>query len=51
MQAWDEGVQFRELISADDVITAALDESAMDQVFDPGYFTRYVDAAFERLGL
>ena len=51
MRAWDEGIQFRDLISEDDVITDALDEAAMDDVFDPGYFTRYVDESFARLGL
>ena len=51
MQAWDEGIQFRDLISEDDVITGALDEEAMDAVFDPGYYTRYVDESFARLGL
>ena len=51
MQAWDEGIQFRQLIDSDDLITSALDRAAMDAVFDPGYFTRYVDESFARLGL
>lgn len=51
LQAWDEGVQFRSLIEEDEVIAGALDGAALDEVFDAGYFTRYVDEAFARLGL
>ena len=51
MQAWDEGIQFRDLIEQDDVITSALDHEAMNAVFDPGYFTQHIDASFARLGL
>ena len=51
MQAWDEGIQFRDLIEQDDVITSALDHEAMNAVFDPGFFTQHIDASFARLGL
>ena len=51
MKAWDEGIQFRDLIEGDDLITSALDRESMDAVFDPGYFTQYVDESFARLGL
>ena len=35
MKAWDEGIQFRDLIEQDDVITSALNPAAMDAVLRP----------------
>src|SRR6187551_514401 len=47
MRAWDEERDFAELVRTDAEITAHLDEAAL---FDLGWYTRHVDAVFERLG-
>ena len=46
MRSWDEGLDFRELVSADEQIAGRVD---LDSVFDRSWFTRHVDAVFERL--
>jgi adenylosuccinate lyase len=45
MRAWDEGLDFRELVEADPEIGPRLDRS----VFDLGEALRHVDVLFERL--
>ena len=42
MQAWDEGIQFRDLISGGrrDHLERSVTKQAMDAVFDPGYYTQ-----------
>jgi adenylosuccinate lyase len=49
MRSWEEEQDFAELVRADAEITAALDSSALDEVFDLSYYTRHVDVVFERL--
>jgi adenylosuccinate lyase len=49
MQAWDEERDFRELVRADTEITAHLDETALDAVFDLAATVAHVDAVFDRL--
>ena len=46
MRAWDEGLDFPELVRADAEIAGRLD---LDAVFDLGAYTRHVDVVFERL--
>jgi adenylosuccinate lyase len=46
MRAWDEGVDFRTEVAADERIAARVD---LESVFDPSWFTRHVDVIFERL--
>ena len=46
MRAWDEGLDFRELVRADAELAGRLD---LDAVFDPTAFTRHTDVVFERL--
>ena len=46
MRAWDEGVDFRELVDADAEIAGRV---YLDVVFDPGAFTAHVDVVFDRL--
>ena len=46
MRAWDEGLDFVELVRADQELAARLDLVA---VFDLGAYTRHVDIVFERL--
>jgi adenylosuccinate lyase len=46
MRAWDEELDFRELVRADDEIASRID---LDDVFDLGAYTRHVDTIFNRL--
>jgi hypothetical protein len=46
MRAWDEGLDFPELVLADTELAARVD---LDAVFDLAAYTRHVDVVFERL--
>jgi len=46
MRAWDEGLDFRELVRADPEIGSRVD---LDEVFDLAAFTRHSDVVFARL--
>jgi adenylosuccinate lyase len=46
MRAWDEGLDFPELVLADAEIAGRVD---LEAVFDLGAYTRHVDVVFERL--
>ena len=46
LRAWDESLDFRELVEADPRIAGRIDLVA---TFDLGAYTRHVDAIFERL--
>jgi adenylosuccinate lyase len=46
MRAWDEELDFRELVRHDDEIASRVD---LDAVFDLGAYTRHVDTVFSRL--
>jgi adenylosuccinate lyase len=45
MRAWDEGLDFRQLVRGDAEITTRVD---LDDVFELSAYTRHVDAVFER---
>ena len=47
---WD-GQDFRQLIKSDNEVSAYLSEVELEGIFDYGYYTRYVDDTFQRLGL
>jgi adenylosuccinate lyase len=47
--AWDRGAGFRDAISADPEARAALDDAALDELFDPSRFLRNLGPLFERL--
>jgi adenylosuccinate lyase len=49
MRAWEEELDFPELVRGDAEIGARLDPAALDAIFDLGHYTRYVDTVFERL--
>jgi adenylosuccinate lyase len=49
MRAWDEEVDFQQLVRSDGGVTAVLDASQLDDVFDMAAYTRHVDTIFERL--
>jgi adenylosuccinate lyase len=46
MRAWDEELDFRDLVRADDEIAGRVD---LDAVFDLGAYTRHADTIFNRL--
>jgi len=46
MRAWDEELDFRELVRADDEIASRID---LDAVFDLDAYTKHVDTVFNRL--
>ena len=46
MRAWDEGLDFRELVRSDSEIATRI---ALDRVFDLGAFTAHVETIFTRL--
>ena len=48
---WDNGQDFRQLIKSDKEASAYLSKGELDGIFDYGYYTRYVDDTFQRLGL
>jgi adenylosuccinate lyase len=47
LRAHEEEQDFRELVRADEEIASRVD---LDSIFDLGWYTRHVDAVFERLG-
>ena len=50
-RCWDEGRDFRELLKSDSTVAAYLSQAELESLFDYGYYTRYVDETFRRLGL
>ena len=50
-RCWDEGGDFRELLKSDPSVAAYLSPAELESIFDYGYYTRYVDDTFRRLGL
>jgi adenylosuccinate lyase len=46
MRAWDEGLDFRDLVRADSEVVGRV---AVDEVFAIAAFTRYTDVVFQRL--
>jgi adenylosuccinate lyase len=51
MRAWDEGDDFRRLLKSDPRAAEHLTGAELDDLFDYGYYTRYVDDNFRRIGL
>jgi len=51
MQAWKERRSFLELLAADPEVAARLMPDDLKACFDPAWYTRNVDAVFERVGL
>ncbi|MCM2676926.1 adenylosuccinate lyase [Alkalicoccobacillus plakortidis] len=50
-QAWEEGVQFRELVDAEERITSVLSKEELDECFNYEHHLTHVDTIFTRLGL
>jgi adenylosuccinate lyase len=49
MRAWEEELDFPELVRADAEIGKRLDAAALDSIFDLGHYARHVDTVFDRL--
>ena len=47
--AWDDGAGFRDAVTADPQVRAALDDAALTELFDPTRFLRNLGPMFERL--
>ena len=50
-RCWEDGLDFRDLLRADPRIVEHLSQSELEELFDYGYYTRYIDDTFVRLGL
>ncbi|UCZ53786.1 adenylosuccinate lyase [Bacillus shivajii] len=51
MEAWEKGIQFRELVEADARITEKLTPAEIDDCFDYNHHLKHVETIFERVGL
>ena len=51
LRAWDEGEDLRDLLRRDPDVSGKLSGQELEDLFDYGYYTRYVDQIFERLRL
>ena len=51
MRSWDDNQDFRALLKSDPEAQAHLSLAEMDEIFDYGYYTRYIDDTFLRIGL
>jgi adenylosuccinate lyase len=51
MKAWEKRKSFLNLLEADRQITARLSKKELNSLFDYGYYLKYVDEVFRRLGL
>ena len=49
MRVWDEGANFRELVSFDERVTSALSPEELSAIFDVGHQLRNVDKIFARV--
>jgi len=50
-RVWASDVDFKQLLAADPTVAALLTPADLDELFDVGYHLRYIDTAFERLGI
>ncbi len=50
-RCWEEERDFRELLKSDRTVAVYLTPSELEGLFDYGFYTRYVDDTFRRLGL
>ena len=51
MKTWDEGKDFRELISIDNRVTSLISPSEIEDLFDYKHYTKYVNEIFFKAGL
>lgn len=51
IRAWEENLNFKELMEAQPEVTAVLSQAEIDDCFDPYYHIRNVDTIFKRVGI
>ncbi len=51
MRSWDQGTDFRDLLRSDQTVRKHLPGNQLESLFDYGYYTRFVDETFARIGL
>jgi len=51
MQVWEKGVDFKEALLKDSDFTKAVKPKEIGKFFDIGYYTKYVDSIFKRVGI
>ena len=51
MRSWDEGLDFRALMKSDAEVTEYISPDELEALFDYGYYLRYVEETFRRIGL
>jgi adenylosuccinate lyase len=49
LKVWEERLDFRELLLADEEVVAALGVDGINEKFDMGYHTKHVDTIFRRV--
>ena len=49
MQVWEKGLNFLDLLAADQDVTKYLNRKALTALFDLGYHTKHVDTIFKRV--
>jgi adenylosuccinate lyase len=50
-RTWDEDEDFRDLVRRDPTVTKYISQSELSGTFDYGYYVRFVDEVFDRIGL
>jgi adenylosuccinate lyase len=51
MQAWERKVDFKQALVKDKAVRKYLDTKQIEECFDIGYYLRYVDRIFKRVGI
>ena len=51
MRSWEDGADFCQLLREEPEVAERLPGEALESLFDYGYYMRYVDHSFKRLGL
>ena len=51
MRSWDDGADFRQLLREQSEVAKRLPGAALEELFDYGYYTRYVDETLKRAGV
>lgn len=51
MKAWDEKIQFKDIVKGNPEIREHLSEEEIEKIFDFDYHTKHVDTIFKRCGL
>ncbi len=49
MRVWNEGIEFKELLKADERVRKVLTEDEIEEIFDLSYHTKHVDYIFKRV--